>query len=184
MLQNKHLNLLLKSLIDSDFLLLEQNPKNLTRSVKVVTKTRVSSTVSLDPLEIIKSLKQFIRLLQYSKKQNSSFLHVVVENKQYFELFQRFFYESSTTTKIEIIDTLPTKRLSSTTTQMLLLLNFPLNNKETSFKRLTDKNIFLVNKVNSKLEKNNYGTYKIFNDLSDFKKIVFLLTLIDQILKK
>jgi len=184
MVQNKHLHLLLKSLIDSDFLLLEQKPKNLTRSVKTVTKTKALSTVSLDPLEIIKSLKQFVRLLQYSKRQNSSFLHVVVENKQYFELFQRFFSNSFNTTQIEIKDTLPTKRLTSTTTQMLLLLNFPLNNKETAFKRLTDKNIFLVNKVNSKVEKNNYGTYKIFNDLSDFKKIVFILTLIDQILKK
>jgi hypothetical protein len=65
---------------------------------------------------------------------------------------------------------------------MLMLLNEPINNKETAFKRLFDKNIFLVNKINSRLEKNNWGTYKIFNELNDFKKIIFLLIVIHQTL--
>ena len=184
MLQNKNLNLLLKNLIDADFLLMEQAPKNPTRAIKSITKTKTSSTVSLNPLELIKTLKQFVRLLQYTNKQSSSFVHIVVENKQYFELLQTFFKSSKTRVSVEIIENLQTKILHSTTTQLLLLLNFPLNNKETFFRRLVDKNIFLINKINSKIEKNNYGTYKMYNDLGDFKKIIFLLALIDQILKK
>lgn len=182
MFANKNLNLLLKSLIDSDFLLMEKARSTSTRAVKNVIKTKMSSTINLNPLELIKDLKQFVRLLQYAQKQKLSILHLVVENKQYLELLQTFFKESRIKMPIEISESLPTKTLSSKTTQVLLLLNFPLDNKATFFRRLIDKNIFLINKVNAKIEKNNHGTYKIYNDLTDFKKIIFLLAIIDQIL--
>lgn len=183
MFVNKNLNLLLKSLIDSDFLLMEKARSTSSRAVKNVIKTKMSSTINLNPLELIKDLKQFVRLLQHAQKQNSSILHLIVENKQYLELLQTFFKESRIKMPIEIAENLPTKVLSSKTTQVLLLLNFPLDNKATFFRRLMDKNIFLINKINAKMEKNNYGTYKIYNDLTDFKKIIFLLAIIDQILK-
>lgn len=182
MFSNKNLNLLLKSLIDSDFLLMEKASSTSTRAVKNVIKTKMSSTINLNPLELIKDLKQFVRLLQYAQKQKLSILHLVVENKQYLELLQTFFKESRIKMPIEISESLPTRTLSSKTTQVLLLLNFPLDNKATFFRRLIDKNIFLINKINAKIEKNNYGTYKIYNDLTDFKKIIFLLAVIDQIL--
>jgi len=38
-----------------------------------------------------------------------------------------------------------------------------------------------VSKINSKTEANNYGTYKMYNDISDFKKLVFLILLINQV---
>ena len=39
---------------------------------------------------------------------------------------------------------------------------------------LFEKGFFLINRVNSSVEKNAFGTYKIFNDLDDLKKIIFL----------
>ena len=85
---------------------------------------------------------------------------------------------------VSVKETLPTKNLSQSTLQVLILLNFSLNNKETFLKRLFDKNIFLINKINAKIEKNNWGTYKIYNDLTDVKKIIFLLVIISNILEK
>jgi len=47
-------------------------------------------------------------------------------------------------------------------------------------KRLLSENIFLIQKINSKIEVNNWGVYKLYNDSFDFKKIVFLLALFEQ----
>jgi hypothetical protein len=109
-------------------------------------------------------------------------LHLIIENKQNLELAQNFFKTFPINLPVLIDENLPTKNISSSTLQMLFLLNFSLNNRETLFKRIFDKNIFLINKVNSKLEKNNWSTYKIYNDLSDFKKIIFLLVIIQKTL--
>jgi hypothetical protein len=181
----KHKNdLFLKSLINSEFLLLDQKLKTNLRTIKSFKKTKysTSSLTFLDPLETTKTVKQLIRMLQYLKKQNSSFLHLIVENKQNLELAQNFFKTFPINLPVLIDENLPTKNISSSTLQMLFLLNFSLNNRETLFKRIFDKNIFLINKVNSKLEKNNWSTYKIYNDLSDFKKIIFLLVIIQKTL--
>ena len=50
------------------------------------------------------------------------------------------------------------------------------------FKKLFEKNILIVNKINSILEQNNYGTYKIHNEIIDFKKLIFVIVLIKQII--
>jgi len=178
-------NLFLKSLIESDFLLVDQKSKKDLRHIKSFNKNKDSSLLFLDPLETVKTVKQLIRLLQFLKKQNSSVLHLLVENKQYLELAETFFKPTQTSSlPVLVKENLPSKSFSSSTLQLLILLNFSLNNKETTFKRIFDKNIFLINKINAKFEKNNWGTYKIYNDLSDFKKLVFLLIIIQQTLIK
>jgi len=178
-------NLFLKSLIESDFLLVDQKSKKDLRHIKSFNKNKDSSLLFLDPLETVKTVKQLIRLLQFLKKQNSSVLHLLVENKQYLELAETFFKPTQTNSlPVLVKENLPSKGFSSNTLQLLILLNFSLNNKETTFKRIFDKNIFLINKINAKFEKNNWGTYKIYNNLSDFKKLVFLLIIIQQTLIK
>ena len=47
-----------------------------------------------------------------------------------------------------------------------------------------DKNIYLITQINAYLEKNKWGSYKIYNELSDFKKIIFLLVIIHLVLTK
>jgi len=176
-------NLFLKSLIESDFLFLDQKNKKSLRSIKKVSKGQVSSSLTfLDPLETVKTLKQSIRLLQFLKKQKSGFLHVVVENKQHLDLANAFFKSYPLCLPHLVVENIPTKSINSSVSQLLLLLNFPLNNKETFFKRIFDKNIFLVNKINAKIEKNNWSTYKVYNELTDFKKIIFLLIITHKVL--
>lgn len=178
-------NLFLKSLIESDFLLVDQKSKKDLRYIKSFNKTKDSSLLFLDPLETIKTVKQLIRLLQFLKKQNSSVLHLLVENKQYLELAETFFKPVQINSlPVLVKENLPSKSFSRNTLQLLIMLNFSLNNRETTFKRIFDKNIFLINKINAKFEKNNWGTYKIYNDLNDFKKLVFLLITIQQTLIK
>ena len=176
-------NLFLKSLIESDFLFLDQKKKKNLRSIKNFSQNiGTSSLTFLDPLETVKTLKQSIRLLQFLKKQKSGFLHLVVENKQHLELANAFLKSYPLRLSHSVGENIPTKNVTSNVSQLLLLLNFPLNNKETLFKRIFDKNIFLVNKFNAKIEKNNWSTYKVYNDLTDFKKVIFLLIIINKIL--
>jgi|LauGreSuBDMM15SN_2_FD.fasta_scaffold37019_4 hypothetical protein len=178
-------NLFLKSLIESDFLFLEQKARPQLKVLNSFSKiNKNSGWTFIDPVETTKNLKQLIRTLRFLKNQDSNFLHCLVENKQYLDIIQTFLQSVSLATPVSVKDTLPTKNLSQNTLQVLILLNFSLNNKETFLKRLFDKNIFLINKINSKIEKNNWGTYKIYNDLTDVKKIIFLLVIISNILEK
>ena len=68
--------------------------------------------------------------------------------------------------------------------QLLLLLTYPLKNNTKLLKKIVQSNIFLINKINTKLEQNDWGSYKIYNDLNDFKKFIFLVILLDIILNK
>lgn len=174
--------LFLKSLIDSDFLILDQKTPQQLRYLKGFYKEKCSSLTFLDPLETIKMVKQFIRMLQFLKNQKSNFLHILVENKQHLELAETFLQSSNIKMPFLVKETLPNNNVSSSTVQLLILLSFSLDNKETYFKRIFDRNIFLINKINAKVEKNNWGTYKIYNDLNDFKKFVFFLIVLNQTL--
>ena len=91
-MQNKNIKqLLLKSIIDSDFLLLDKQLTKSLRYTKSISNINDSVLFSLDPIETLKSIKQLIRLLQFFKKQNNKFLHILVENKQYAKIIESFF---------------------------------------------------------------------------------------------
>ena len=68
--------------------------------------------------------------------------------------------------------------------KFLLLLNLSLNSSKNNLDKLVSNNLFLINEVNSKLKTKNDSFYKIFNEVSDFKKIIFLLLLLEKYLKK
>jgi hypothetical protein len=66
--------------------------------------------------------------------------------------------------------------------QFYLILDYSLT-KNDIIKSFLKNNIFLINSINSVNQIDNFGTYKIFNDLFDFKKILFLVSLIKIIYK-
>jgi len=49
-------------------------------------------------------------------------------------------------------------------------------------KNVVQNDIFLVHKINTKLEQNDWGSYKLYNDLNDFKKFLFVVILLDILL--
>ena len=182
---NKNLNLsLYKNLIDLDFFLLNSNlnlnSHNLKHSLVLKQVDRINS---LDLLELLKSLKQLIRLLQFLKKQTSYTLHIQVNNKQHYNLLNQFFSEYKTNIALKIETSfLKNHTLNKNSVEMLLILGEHFSIKNNSIiKRLFNQNIFLFNRINSTNEFNNCGAYKIFNDLFDFKKIIFLIILINQV---
>lgn len=183
MTQNKKFKtLLLDGLICSDFLFLNKNLKNKNRHLKSLYNINNETALYLDPMETLKSIKQFIRILQFFKKQKKKFLHVLLKNKQYSKIIQTFLKDSDLNLSCSIKESISRDNTLLPNDQLLLILD-SINNDHSFFKKLFDKNIFLINKINSKIEQNNWGTYKIYNDLNDFKKLIFIFVLMDLILK-
>jgi len=180
---NKHINLnLYKSLIESDFVLLNKSLAKTNGYVfNETTVTKTQQISALDVLQILKSVKQMIRLIQFVKKQKNPCLHIVVENKQHFFLLKQYFNDNPITFPINLHNSLLLKKKNMNSTQMLLSFeqDYSINNTK-ALKRLLSDNIFLIQKINSKMEFNSWGTYKIFNELFDFKKIIFLIILLEQ----
>jgi hypothetical protein len=153
-----------KDLINSDFLILNKN-----ENFKV-----------LNLMELNKELKQFIRLLQLLIETKAP-LYIIVENKYTANFIGKFF--ESFSTKIEIFVQTNIIKKSEKAGLLLILEESSFSKNESFFKKLFRNNFFLVNKINSNIEKEFLGYYKIFNDVSDIKKMVFVLTLIRNILK-
>ena len=153
-----------KDLINSDFLILNKNEK-----FKV-----------LNLMELNKELKQLIRLLQLLLETRAP-LYIIVENKHTANFISKFFEAFST--KVDIFVQTSILKKTEKAGLLLVLEESAFSKSESFLKKLFRNNFFLVNKINSKVEKEFLGYYKIFNDVSDIKKITFILTLIRNVLK-
>ena len=174
-------DLLLTSIINSDFLILDKPSTKNLRHVKSRVHYKTLNFLALDLFETVKSLKQLIRSLTFLSKSEQRFLHVWVEDKQYIRVLNLFFDNNLTNLRVFIKGALTQIQCQKTVNQLLLLLSTPLQNDMKLLKRIFQKDIFLVTKINSKLEKKNWGTYKVYNDLQNFKKFIFLIVILDLI---
>ena len=177
---------LFNSMLQSDFCLLQKKSSKQTIFINSVVKLNSSKWIkSLDLLQMSKSLKQLVRLFQFLKSQKKSQLLLWVDNKQHQHLLNELLKKNAQqecTFQIEL-DLFRNKEFTNIF-QVLIALNQTLTANKKTLKYLFEQNILLITKINSGLENNNLNAYKIFNDLSDFKKLVFIVALIEQILNK
>ena len=179
-------NTFLKSLIDSDFAVLpfSKNQNHLNSKLKINSLYQFSI---LNLLELNKTLKQFSRLLLFLKQQKKKdyFIYILVEDKYLNALITTIFHEFSINLPISISETLPIIKASSDKVNVMLVLgNISYNSKNFLDNKLFFNKIFLINKFNTKMDTNFDGSYKIYNDIKDFKKIIFLVILMLKILNK
>jgi len=177
---------LLKSIIETDFLLFA-GPENMKlKSLKSFNSSNMGkdTVYTLEIFELVKTLKQFIRFLQFVSKHDSKCLHVCSSSKQTLAFLSKYIQENSLKDLITVQNSFTKVKSSAAKLETLLLLEEPLKAHKNVFKKLFEGSILIVNKINSKLESNNFGTYKIFNNMLDFKKLIFLVVLIDKILLK
>lgn len=176
---------LFNSLLQSDFCLFQKKSAKQTSCINSIVKLNSSKWInSLDLLQISKSLKQLVRLFQFLKSQKKSQLLLWVDNKQHQHLLNELLQTKEQDCAFQIeLDLFRNKEFANVS-QVLIALNQTLSANKKTLKYLFEQNILLLTKINSSLENNNLNTYKIFNDLSDFKKLVFIVALIEQILNK
>lgn len=171
---------LLQNLITSDFFIL-QNTK-----LKDFNNLNIKTTFNLHSLNIVglnKSLKQFIRLLYYVKRQQSNHLFFMSSNKQHEKLLNYFISANIKKSKLSFTNFSQKKENLYNTLNFFISLEMNLY-KNNIFKILNDKNIFLINEINSNFNIFDKGTYKIFNSLTDIKKLLFLIIIINSVFKK
>jgi len=153
-----------KELIDSDFLIV--------KSLKTLGV--------LNLMELNKEMKQFIRLLQFLIEIKAP-LYIIVESKHVVTFINNFF--ENFPTKINIVVQTNIVKKTQKAGLLLILEESTSIKNEVLFKKLFRNEFFLVNKINFNTEKEFLGIYKIFNQITEIKKLVFILTLIRNILK-
>ena len=180
--KNKNKFQLLKSFIDSDFLFLNKKLKKSNRFLSHSTRLESSSVSYLSSAETLKSVKQLLRILQFLSSKEKKIVHIVLKNSQFIKIVETVFNKNSLNFSYSVKDSINIQ--NSEIEDQLLILFDHVNNNSLLLKKLFDKNIFLMNKINTKIEQNNWGSYKVYNEIDDFKKFIFFLVLIELTLSK
>lgn len=179
---------LLDNLIKLDFLLLNRDLFNthtdisITSRIDFTLKDRKTALLIFDIFHVLRDLKQIIRLLQLSKKQEEkSKLYLLTDNQQYSSLLT-FFLTNLTKTQIKIKPLLFKEDFETNLLQQIVFLdnNFVFNNS--LFQFLMSNKVFLMSKINTRLLPNSSGIYSLCTNLKDFNKFIFILCLLRQIL--
>jgi len=178
---------LYNSILNSDFCFLDsKNSKNHFTKKNIGLSKNISTSI-LNIELLLKSLKQFILLIKFLKSCKNALLQIVVPNKQQYYLITEFFKTEklNSTIKIKIITTLnysssnDSEKINSLT---IFFDSFHIINNLNFMKTLNSSSIFLIQKINSKVEKNNYGYYKLYNNFNDIKKVLYFSILIKKLL--
>ena len=143
-MDNKKLkHLLLKGIVDSDFLFLNQKSVKQMSHIQLQAKHQNTKITSLNLFETLKGLKQLIRSLKFLSESESKMLHVWLRNKQYLYVLDLLINKTVWDIDLSIKNTLVRKPSNKLKTQLLFLLDFPLKDNKKIIKRIFNENIFL-----------------------------------------
>jgi|TARA_Y100000780_G_scaffold83465_1_gene75385 hypothetical protein len=182
---NKIQKSLLYNLIIFDFIFLTNYTKKTSNlATKKYHVSKNLYVVRLAVLELLKSIKRFLRSFQFLNKwkDKKTLLYICIDNPQYIQFLNVLFEKYNLNTTLNISTLLPGLSLKSNELKSILILDKLISNS--SYKNLNFYQFFLVQEVNSFNNINNSGAYKIYNNLNDFKKLLFLGIFLLQILKK
>lgn len=173
------------SLINSDFLLLEK--KNLIKKNRFLKSNlkllnnKKSSFSLLNYFELIKTLKQFIRILQFFKNTKNPLLLLDFNNKQFSKISDLFFQKQNSILPIQLKK--KASFLNKSSPFVLFLDKNFLKNKN-AIKKLVYSNVFIIVQINSFVNSLNSSSYKIFNSFNTLKKLIFLIVLLKKVYTK
>lgn len=170
------------SLINSDFLILEKNynkkeNRYLKSNLKLLNKKKNLFSL-LNYFELIKMLKQFIRILQFFKNSKNPLFFLDSNNKQFSKIITFF------TEKYDFILPIRLKKNSlfeNKASAFILSVDKNVLDYKNNIKKLMYSNIFIIIQINSFFKNLNNGSYKIFNTFDTLKKLIFLLVLVKKI---
>jgi hypothetical protein len=135
----------------------------------------------LNLVEQFKSFKQFFRLLQFlQKSKQKKSLNIVIPSEENAILLQQMLKLRFQT---QIITSFAKQQKSNNPLKMLLLLDYPTLRPMHVLNNITRNKFNLVQTINSFFELNSSGYYKIHNNLSNLKRLIFIGVLLKQILK-
>ena len=174
---------LYKNIIESDFFILNSRSKQTNNCITTsINKIEHINFQLLNVFHLVNTLKQFIRVFQFIKEKNFYCLHIQIDNAQHYQIITNYFNNHPLKFNIKISKNFNNQEILKNQLQMVLFLNQSAFLKNsTLLRRLFFQKVFLISQINSKLETTVYNSYKLYNDIFDFKKIIFIITLLDQI---
>jgi hypothetical protein len=177
-------SILLRSLISTEFLILQSKPSLNTKKLKHSVSNKIDRKVdySLDLFELVKSLKQFVRVLRLLKGHEKGKLIVSSSNKNVHSFLKLYNEKTACLEFLDVRSECTRSFGASKSIRGLLLLDESVENRVTSIQKFLREEIVLITALNSMKEGSSCSTYKIYNDIFDFKKLAFLMVLISSVI--
>lgn len=175
-------SILFRSIIETEFFLLSNTVKKKINNFDVGILSNKRGTFTLEMFELVKNLKQLIRILQFLNEQKTKKLIVCSSNKSVIAFLNLYQSELNLGKSIKVQKDLSKIDSTSKSIQALLLLEDPLKHNLNSLTKLLEKKVSIISKINAKVEVKNFGTYKLYNDTANYKKLAFIFTLLHQVL--
>lgn len=172
-------NKLLSSILTSDILYYTNNNSKKKTSNFYSNKIRVqnkSEYILLNVIFFLQNLKQMIRLLQYNLKYYKNFLQIVTSNNLYNQMIE---YVSKTYSDTNSKLNARSKFNNKLNSKMLIFIqNDSRQNLDYLIRKAFFNNINSILLINSYFNKNIFGNYKVFTDVNNYKKLLFILMII------
>jgi hypothetical protein len=188
-LKIKRFNLsLYQDLIHSDFCLVKtelESKKQLLKSSLLTDVSTAQSFQYFDLVEMVKQLKTLIRLLAFLQRSGHSELILSFTNLQHYLLSLDLLNDLIVSKQVSV--QYSEKRVAYELNPRMLFFCFVGSQKELPAKkiqRLLFQKICLIMQINSKKCINSQGSYRFLNEITDIKKLMFLILVIKNCYKK
>lgn len=182
MTNNKLNSALVKTFIKFDLLFLNSlNFENIDKNKNVIKFLNIKDVKYslIDISEMLKNIKQILRIFQFSYKQKDFILQFKFKSSYFLELFTcllHFFIKDSKT-KILASD----NRFRSFFEKNNIFFSIGMKKEKNLYSTLLFKNVFIFTLINSYFEKIDLGLYKLFGNLNKTNKIVFFFLLLKSV---
>jgi hypothetical protein len=182
-MKKKNSYFLLDSLINTDFILLKKHffLKNLNLYNLLQINQKKYFHI-LNPLDILKTLKQFLKVIEQIKKKKS-ILNFFIDDDHQKSIIINFFKKNNIFLPLQFYSKFLNLN-KKVKFQPLFFFKETIYESKKLTSLLLTKHIFITQKINSVLLKDNLDFYTIYNKLTDYKKLIFILTFFGHILKK
>jgi len=170
-------NKLLASILTSDILYFTGNTTKksnfFSNKIEVKDKNRY---VLLNVAVLLQSIKQMIRLLQYNLKYYKNFLQIITSSNlhnQIIEYVSKVYgtKDSKINARLALNNKLNSRVVTYIGDDVIHNLNYLMH-------KTFNNNINSIVLINSGFNKNIFGNYKMFTDVNNYKKLLFLIMII------
>ena len=178
------------NLIIFDFLFLNSlNKKKSNFYLQKILLSKNKHVFRLSMFELLKSFKLFIRLFYFlsryskTKKFNKNlFLYIWCANLQDIHFFKFFLNKYKINILVEFLYLFPSVGNKLKFFKNILIFDNELKNND--YKNFFFQNLYLIQRVDTFKDKRNWGSYKIYNNLNNIKKLILFGLILIQIFKK
>lgn len=170
---------LLSSILSSDLIYFTQDQILKSNTNFFSNEIQGNKNINYKILNInlfIQSLKQLVRLLQYNSKHYKNYIQIISSNALYIDIINQISKKYETQNEKVIVRNKLDSKLNS---KALIFLNFDVvKDVQELLLRVFKSKINSIVLINSYFNKNLLGDYKILTDVNNYKKLLFLITVI------